>query len=523
MTPFRLCVKRGPGPSKRERRRPTFAANDLCLSLEERLAPPYVEPPPHEFRDATYDERLEGAIYGLLIGDALGVPYEFHAPEKLPPREAIDFNPPAGFARAHGQVPPGTWSDDGAQALALLASLLHCNRFDEQDYAHWLIAWRNEGYMAVDGRVFDCGIQTGTAIRRLACGVAPHAAGPSGENENGNGSLMRVLPLALWHQGSDAELVEDGHRQSLLTHGHPRSQVCCALYCLWARGLLLEDHDAWNAAVRRLQQLYENRPEYASELALVLGANYLKRPTGSGYVVDALWSTRHALREPVFDAVVRSAIALGHDTDTTACIVGGLAGIRDGMHGIPAAWRRHLRGKPLVRPLVAQLKQRMQHMKRPPRRLLDMVGVLYARGYQRIRYYPHIGGPGAYRFILTVDKHYTFRTARNAPDTRTLWESMGNGHRALDWASSLFASADRLADDFIGAYPRLAREGKGADPEYYAWFLEMVAAAGSDGVPVFRFDGSGLPEGRIAILSERARAMYFTAPPGFAGRLGGSP
>ncbi len=51
------------------RQRPLF-------DLEERLAPPYVEPPPHEFRDATYDERLEGAIYGLLIGDAHGVPYE---------------------------------------------------------------------------------------------------------------------------------------------------------------------------------------------------------------------------------------------------------------------------------------------------------------------------------------------------------------------------------------------------------------------------------------------------------------
>ncbi len=78
----------------------------------------------------TRQERIEGGLLGLLVGDALGVPYEFHPPEAIPPREAIEYQPPEGFRRAHASVPPGTWSDDGAQALVLLASLLECGRLD---------------------------------------------------------------------------------------------------------------------------------------------------------------------------------------------------------------------------------------------------------------------------------------------------------------------------------------------------------------------------------------------------------
>ncbi|MCB0040398.1 MAG: ADP-ribosylglycohydrolase family protein, partial [Caldilinea sp.] len=103
------------------------------------------------------DERIQGGIYGLLAGDALGVPYEFHGAADIPPLDQIEMAPPAGFRRAHGSVPPGTWSDDGAQALALLASLLECGRLDVDDFGRRLVAWYERGYMAVDNRVFDVG------------------------------------------------------------------------------------------------------------------------------------------------------------------------------------------------------------------------------------------------------------------------------------------------------------------------------------------------------------------------------
>src|SRR5262245_65410840 len=118
----------------------------------------------------TRAQRLEGGLVGLLIGDALGVPYEFHGPERLPPVEQIEMVPPPGFARAHRGTPPGTWSDDGAQALCLLASLLECGRLDPEDLGRRLLRWYNHGYLAVDGRVFDVGIQTGRALRALQRG-----------------------------------------------------------------------------------------------------------------------------------------------------------------------------------------------------------------------------------------------------------------------------------------------------------------------------------------------------------------
>src|SRR5579872_77569 len=114
--------------------------------------------------------------------------------------------PPLHFDRAHDGTPPGTWSDDGAHALCLLASLLERRGFDAEDLAARLLAWIEEGYMAVDGRVFDCGDTTHRALIALRRGTPALQAGPSDVQDNGNGSLMRVLPLALWHTGSDANL-----------------------------------------------------------------------------------------------------------------------------------------------------------------------------------------------------------------------------------------------------------------------------------------------------------------------------
>src|SRR3954447_8970281 len=161
-----------------------------------------------------FRERLEGGIFGLLIGDALGVPYEFHSPEALPSLVDIEMIPPAQFPRAHVRVPPATWSDDGAQALILLASLLQHSALDMQDFGTRLVAWYENGYMAVDQHVFDVGIQTSQAIRNMIAGTPASQADRTDEHANGNGSLMRVLPLALWHRGSDTALVEDAHRQS---------------------------------------------------------------------------------------------------------------------------------------------------------------------------------------------------------------------------------------------------------------------------------------------------------------------
>jgi ADP-ribosylglycohydrolase len=301
----------------------------------------------------TRDERIAGGIWGLLIGDAVGVPYEFRDPDALPPEALIDLVPPPGFAPSRPDVPPGTWSDDGAQALCLLESLLICKQLVPRDLSLRLLLWMHRGHLAVDGVVFDVGIQTRAALDRLNHGVPPESAGPSRERDNGNGSLMRVLPLALWHRGDDRELCALAAQQSLVTHGHPRSQLCCALYCLWARATLEGEDDAYRNALARIGPLVADHPEWERELkehVLPFDA-----PRGSGYVVDCLASARYALQAGDYAAVIRRAVALGHDTDTTAAVAGGIAGLRDGVGGIPTAWREALRGRELAEPLIAQL------------------------------------------------------------------------------------------------------------------------------------------------------------------------
>ncbi|MEM8550076.1 MAG: ADP-ribosylglycohydrolase family protein [Verrucomicrobiota bacterium] len=299
-------------------------------------------------RHAASTEQLRSGILGLLVGDAVGVPYEFRLPEELPPREQIDMIPPEGFMRTYAHVPLGTWSDDGAQALCLLASLQACGYYHPHDFAKRLLRWHDHGYMAVDHYVFDIGNQTSVSIARLKKGHSTDVSGLCGERNNGNGSLMRCLPLALTHRGNNTELVIDAHRQSKLTHGHPRAQVCCALFCLWARFEMYGQPEAWTAAMLCLRELYCDDSLRRHELDGVIQPEAPACGTGTGYVVDCLHSARWACQGKDYREIIQRAVSLGHDTDTTACVAGGIAGLRHGAGGIPEEWVAALRGKDIL-------------------------------------------------------------------------------------------------------------------------------------------------------------------------------
>ncbi len=303
----------------------------------------------------TRHERIEGGLIGLLVGDALGVPYEF---ENIPPLAEIEFVPPAGHWHAQPGTPPGTWSDDGAQSLCLLASLLACDRLDPEDLAARLLRCHSQGYLWVDDRAFDTGATTAAALRGYRDGRPALEAGLTGEQDNGNGSLMRCLPLALWHRGTDAQLVADARTQSRVTHAHLRSQMCCSLYCLWARRTLEGVDDPWAAAVAGLRALCADDAEAQRELDESIRPDDPPGGQGSGYVVDCLHSARYAVAAGSFEAVLKAAVALGDDTDTTACVAGGIAGVRDGIGAIPQRWRCGLRGQELYGPLLLELLAR---------------------------------------------------------------------------------------------------------------------------------------------------------------------
>ncbi len=317
----------------------------------------------------TKQDRIAGGLYGLLIGDALGVPYEFYEAEKLPPCDEIEMIPPAGFRKTYENVAAGTWSDDGAQALCLFQSLLDQNVFCLEDFSDRVLSWYENGVWAVGGEVFDVGIQTAYALRGYKNGLLPEECGMLNPDGKGNGALMRVLPLVLWHSvhGSpDKEqrtkgLVEDAHRQCLITHGHVCNQVCCALYCLAAQELMegLEAHEAIEAGLGALRRSYRDLPEYEQELEWSIRPDQTWEGTGTGYVVDCLRSAFMIfLQASDYEDGVKRAVLLGNDTDTTACVAGGLLGIRYGVQGIPDRWMSMLREREKADELLKRCLER---------------------------------------------------------------------------------------------------------------------------------------------------------------------
>ena len=302
--------------------------------------------------------QLRGGVYGLLLGDAAGVPYEFQSPGVLARHAAaIDMTPPPGFARTYS-VPVGTWSDDGALMLCLLESLVESGRFDLDDQARRMVDWLDRGHLAVDGHVFDVGITTrqalGRARRLMAEGRSPAGRGEAHEQSAGNGTLMRILPLALWHDGPDAELARMAMEHSALTHAHPACQVACAVYCLWVRSLAAAGADPFADAMARIADLVAGDPTLAAALDRIEQARSTP-PAGTGYVVDTLHSARAVLAAGTdFRDVIRRAILLGHDTDTTAAVAGGLAGVKFGVAALPGDWMGLLRGRELVEAILSR-------------------------------------------------------------------------------------------------------------------------------------------------------------------------
>jgi len=300
-------------------------------------------------------KQMKFGIVGLLVGDALGVPYEFTPEDKIPPRKDIEYKPPEGFKRAYN-VRPGTWSDDGAQALCVLDALLEAERTNDvfhEVVGRNLLAWRDKGFMAVDDNVFDIGTTTNAALNRLASGMPALEAGMIGERYQTNGSLMRVLPVAFMQDYDDDHVLRAAMGQSKVTHAEPVVLLACGIYVLWAKGIAAGDSDAWENAFERV---HKTVPKGTLTMLLEHLRTWTKTPTGSGYIVDSLHTAKYVMDTSMdYESAVKNAIAFGNDTDTTAAIVGGLAGLK--YQNIPERWYYGLRGWDLLVPLLERLPE----------------------------------------------------------------------------------------------------------------------------------------------------------------------
>jgi len=300
-------------------------------------------------------ERIAGGIEGALVGDALGVPVEFSG------RDARDADPVAEM-RAGGTwgQPAGTWSDDGALLLCAVEGLT--KDYSPEYLGQLFVRWMKDRHWTARDEVFDIGGATLTALGRIDAGVAIAAAGVTGEDENGNGSLMRILPVALRFapRVPDAELTRRAMEVSRITHAHPRSQLACAFYCLTAAALLRQrtPEEAYAHAREAIQPCLGKFPSERSAFDRILSGKISRLARSdiksSGYVIDtleaALWCL---LRHASFQGAVLAAVNLGGDTDTTGCITGGLAGVAHGRAAIPRIWLETLPRREELNDLVA--------------------------------------------------------------------------------------------------------------------------------------------------------------------------
>jgi ADP-ribosylglycohydrolase len=208
--------------------------------------------------------------------------------------------------------------------------------------------WYYEAYWTARGEVFDVGNTTFLAIANWKQGIPALEAGGKTEKSNGNGSLMRILPMAYCHKSlTFAELISRVHQVSCITHAHMRSQIACGIYISIAVCLLegLDPQAAYLQGLENIRQIYYTS-EYALEMphfSRVFSGEIDKLPLedirSSGYVIDTLEASLWCfLNSSDYREAVLKAVNLGGDTDTTAAVTGGLAGIYYRVENIPSEW-----------------------------------------------------------------------------------------------------------------------------------------------------------------------------------------
>lgn len=302
-------------------------------------------------------------LFGVAIADALGVPVEFKS------REEISNNPVVGM-RGYGShhQPAGTFSDDSSLTFCLAESI--ASGFSLDGIARNFINWRYHNYWTAANEVFDVGITTQRAIDRLANGSRPDIAGDFEVSSNGNGSLMRILPLLVYiRELPMSERYEWIKKVSSITHGHVRSVIACFYYLEFALGLsggqnkLDIYHSLQISVAKYLEAASINIDEQKIFNRLLTDRIDLipeEQIRSGGYVLQTLEASIWCLLNTnnYADAVLK-AINLGDDTDTTGAVTGGLAGLLYGYESIPVSWLNQLARKDDVDDLALRMQKGM--------------------------------------------------------------------------------------------------------------------------------------------------------------------
>lgn len=276
----------------------------------------------------TLSERYRGCLLGLACGDAVGTSVEFKPRGSFPALTDMVGGGPFNLK-------PGQWTDDTSMALCLAESLLTKNGFDAADQMGRYLNWWQWGYLSSTGDCFDIGMTVRQALTHYQETGNPFA-GSTDPFSAGNGSLMRLAPVVLFYFPTLDQIKAFSSSSSKTTHAAPEAIECCQLFAeLICRAL----QGASKSDLRHLGHRHFSEPKVAA----IAGGNYLAKPkseiVGTGYCVAsleaALWCFHYT---DSFEDAILQAANLGDDADTTAAIVGQLAGAFYGVQAIPGSW-----------------------------------------------------------------------------------------------------------------------------------------------------------------------------------------
>lgn len=310
-----------------------------------------------------HSDKIKSVLFGVAVGDALGVPVEFNRRQTIRKNPVTDM---IGYGTYN--LPPGTFSDDSSLTFCLAEALT--KEFDLTTIGQNFVKWCYNNYWTPRGNVFDIGITTQQAIDRLAKGEQPDLAGGFDVSSNGNGSLMRISPLLFYLLDKPInERYEITKQVSSITHGHIRSVIACFYYLEFSRQLF-EQKDKFEVyknlqtvITTHLTSLLVNPIEVALfDRLLKLNIHELTEENifSGGYVLHTLEASIWCLMttDNYKDAVLK-AVNLGEDTDTTGAVTGGLAGLLYGLDNIPTNWIKQIAKHDDIEELAERLARKI--------------------------------------------------------------------------------------------------------------------------------------------------------------------
>lgn len=289
-------------------------------------------------------EMIKRIIYSFVYGDVLGVPMEFS-------NEYSKICVDKYVAPNHYKQPTGVWSDDTALMLATIDSLSQPKGIDFKDLMNRYYQYIKGKYTSTN-KAFDIGIGTQKALIKYRLGYKPLNAGGKHNRNNGNGAIMRLLPILFLPEikNPDSDLLTRFNiikNYTKVTHGHYTAIIGTFIYIELLRELLINGHiltleattvnQILNYIENEIMDLSQIVDEKESKQIIKAQSQYAdlfdnsvvtKTYKGSGYVVDTLcFAIKTIMTHNDFKSAVVYAANNAKDNDTVAAITGAIGSL----------------------------------------------------------------------------------------------------------------------------------------------------------------------------------------------------